>query len=196
MTLSKKLICCLLIVGSMKSFAQNTDKSEKIKWGFFLKSNINSYVINEPTIDVKTDVGFGFGNVFSIDLNKSISVALEPHLNFERHRLTHNTSNSTLKLKDNNIAVPLKFSVKLYQELSLVAGAEYLNVLSKQNEELKLRKNNYLALAGASYAIKFSHFTMVSELSYRLGLNNALAESPLHDYELKRSSVSFGIKIM
>ncbi|SOD19864.1 hypothetical protein [Pedobacter xixiisoli] len=196
MTLSKKLLCCLFIIGSLKSFAQSTAKNEKVKWGFFLKSNVNFFQINEPTIDVKTDLGFGFGNVFSINLNKSLGIALEPHLNFERHTLTHIPSNSTLKLKDNSFAVPLKLSVKLYQELSLIAGAEYLYVLSKQNEEFKLQKNNYLALAGVSYAIKFKHFTMVPELSYRLGLGNALAESPLHDYELKRSSVSFGIKVM
>ncbi|MNK38457.1 hypothetical protein D3C87_570480 [compost metagenome] len=196
MTLSKKLICCFLIIGSLKSFAQSTTENEKLKWGFFLKGNVNFFQIKEPTIDVKTDVGFGFGNVFSINLNKSLGIALEPHLNFERHTLTHTPNNSTLKLKDNSFVLPLKLSVKLYQELSLVAGAEYLYVRSKQNEELKLQKNNYLALAGASYAIKFKHFTMVPELSYRLGLNNALAESPLHDYELKRSAVTFAVKIM
>ena len=195
MTLSKNIICCILIIGSIKSVAQGNAENKKIKWGVLTKSNVNFFQISEPTIDVKTDLGFGFGYIFATSLNKSIDINFEPHLNFERHRLTYNSNNS-IKLKDKNIVVPLKLSMKLYQELSLVAGAEYLYVLSKQNEELKLQKNNYLALVGASYAINFKHFTMVPELSYRLGLNNALAESPLHDYELKRSAVTFAVKIM
>lgn len=95
-----------------------------------------------------------------------------------------------------NIAVPLKLKIRLYKELSLITGAEYLHVINKQKEELKLQNNNYLGLVGAGYAIKFKHFTGVPEISYRLGLNNALSTSPLHNYNLKRSAVTFGIKIM
>lgn len=196
MNFSKKTALLICLSVTLNSFAQNTSKDEKNRWGFLLKSNFNFFHMNKSAVDAKSDLGWGLGNFYAINFSKSASVDIEAHVNVEKHTLTDKANNFSLKLKDVNIAAPLKLRLKLYEELSLLSGIEYLYVASKQKEELKLQKNNILALAGASYAIKFKHFTAVPELSYRLGLNNALEKSPTHDYDLTRSAVTFGVKIM
>ncbi len=194
MSFLKKILLYICAIGTLKSFAQNTD--EKGKWGFLLKGNVNFFQTNELLIDIKSDFGWGLGHFYSKNFNKLIGIAIETQLNFEKHTLTNKVDNSNLKLQDLNIAIPLKLRFKLYKELALLTGVEFLHVLSKQEEELKLRKDNYLALTGASYALKFKNFTAVPEISYRLGINNSLEKSSLHTYDLKRSAVTFSIKIM
>ncbi len=194
--LRKIILYICFIITNLNSFAQNNTEDKKGKFGFLLKNNINFFQINTPSIDVKTELGWGIGNVYSKDFSRNMGIDAEAQVNFEKHTLAEKSNHSPLELKDINLALPLKLRLRLYKGLSFIAGAEYLYVLSKQNEELKLRKDNYLALAGASYAIKFKYFIMMPEIFYRLGLNNAIAESPLYDFELKRSSVSFGIKFM
>lgn len=194
MSFLKILLLYICTMGTLKSFAQST--AEKGNWGFVVKGNANFFQTNEHLIAAKSDFGWGFGHFYSKNFNKLIGIDIETLFNFEMHTLTNKADNSSLKLQDLNIAVPLKLRLKLYKELTLLTGAEFLHVLSKQKEEFKLRENNYLALVGTSYALKFNDFTVTPEISYRLGINNSLEKSLLNDYDLKRSAVTFSVKIM
>lgn len=189
-------LCALLLCISLKSLGQNTPARKRISWGYLLKSNVNFFTTTDRITDFKTDIGWGLGTIVSAKLNNTIAVSLEPTLNFENHTLIRSTANAEVKLKGLNTVIPLKLNIELFKDLSLASGIEYLVLQSKQKEEIKLARNNFLASMGVNYAIKFRYFTVVPEISYRIGLNNAVEKSELSSLSARRSSVSFGVKVM
>lgn len=196
MNFIKHTILALLVTISCQTFAQDSLQNTKGKFGFLFKANFNYFQLDEPTVEIKSDCGWGLGYLYAKNFTKLIGVDIETQLNFEKHTLTDKASNISLKLKEINFAIPLKLRFKLYKNLFVLTGGEYLRVLSKQTEQLNLKKDNYQALAGTSYTFKFKNFTAVPEITYRLGLNNALENMPSHYQTLQRASVVFTIKIM
>ena len=192
MSFLKRILLFILLIGVIKCAAQSDN--ENGKFGFLLKSNINVFQSNDLYINPKMDIGLGLGYIYSKNINHLLALDLEAQVNFEKHKLIYNNLN--LKVNDINVAVPLKLRFNLYKDFSLMSGVQYLYVLSNQKEELKFRKNNYLSLIGTSYSIKYKYFTVIPEISYSLGLNNSLKQSNTNNHELKRSAISFGIKIM
>lgn len=190
------VLCVLLLCVSLKSLGQNTPARKRFSWGYLLKSNVNFFTTSDPTTDFKTDIGWGLGSIVSTNLNNTVAISLEPTINFENHTLIRTATNADLKLKGFNTIIPLRLNVKLVKYLSLVTGAEYLVAQSEQKEEIKLARNNFLASMGVNYAFKFRYFTAVPEISYRIGLNNAVEKSDLSSLRVRRSSVSFGVKVM
>ncbi|WP_461788749.1 hypothetical protein [Pedobacter sp.] len=189
-------LCVLLLCIGFKSFSQNQPTPNRIRLGYLVTSNINFFSTENSTTDFKTDIGWGLGVVSVLNLNQSLTLSLAPTLNFESHTLVDKATNATLQLKDQNLTIPLKLDIKLFKNFSLINGIEYLMVQSKQKEEIKLIRDNFLVSVGVAYALKFKYFTAVPEVSYRIGLNNAIEESALNSYEVRRRAVSIGVKIM
>lgn len=189
-------LCVLFLCIGISSFSQNQPKSNQIRLGYLVTSNINFFSTENSTTDFKTDIGWGLGAVCALNLNQSLTLSLAPTLNFESHTLVDKATNATLQLKDQNTFIPLKLDIRLFKNFSLINSIEYLMVQSKQKEEIKLVRDNFLATVGAGYAFKFKYFTAVPEVSYRIGLNNAIEKSALSSGEIKRRAVSIGVKIM
>ena len=189
-------LCALFLCIGINGFGQNQPTPNRIRLGYLVTSNINFFSTENSTTDFKTDIGWGLGAVCALNLNQSLTLSLAPTLNFESHTSVDKATNASFRLKDLNSVIPLKLDIKLFKDLVLANGIEYLVVQSKQKEEIKLVRDNFLATVGAGYAFKFKYFTAVPEVSYRIGLNNAIEKSALSSGEIKRRAVSIGVKIM
>ena len=131
-----KPLCVLLLCIGINGFGQNQPTPNRIRLGYLVTSNINFFSTEDSTTDFKTDIGWGLGAVCALNLNQSLTLSLAPTLNFESHTSVDKAANASFRLKDLNSVIPLKLDIKLFKDLVLANGIEYLVVQSKQKDDV------------------------------------------------------------
>jgi len=188
------LIC---ILNSFNGYAQV--ENNKSSFGFVISGINDQLLVNNNQLQVNNNYGFGIGALYQRELSSSIMVNIQAYTDIENHQLVH--QNVIYTLHENGIGVPVTIEYNLFGTgLAVFTGAEYLHIFNQKSPEVMLEKNNFNALLGLNYTIKFADFRMVPEIKYGLGLNNSIQNIAIKNYsdgaDGKRSVVTFTIKLM